>query len=307
MGLYMALIPKQAEAEETRYAGDPLLAGAGARSLGMGGAFVALADDATAAYWNPAGLAGQTLTEVQVQHAEQFGGTVNQDAFALARPTTVGGFGASILRLGVGRITLTDLEDPTRPPGPDNRPVVSRVAGAADHTVYLAYGRRATPSLSVGVALKMAWRRLGVGNGSGFGFDLGLLYESGTGIRAGLSVRNATRTRIHFDSGAEDRISPSLLIGLAYSRRFPALRGRVVWSSSAHLGEQKSEVESGQGLCLGTEYLYRDVLAFRIGVRDRRFTAGTGVHLFDRLAFDLAYLDHGELDNTYRISASLFF
>ena len=28
----------------------------GVRALGMGGAFVAVADDATAAYWNPAGL-----------------------------------------------------------------------------------------------------------------------------------------------------------------------------------------------------------------------------------------------------------
>src|SRR5262245_37475869 len=31
--------------------------GSGARAWGMGGAFVAVADDATAATWNPAGLA----------------------------------------------------------------------------------------------------------------------------------------------------------------------------------------------------------------------------------------------------------
>ena len=29
----------------------------GTRAMGMGGVFVAVADDATAAYWNPAGLA----------------------------------------------------------------------------------------------------------------------------------------------------------------------------------------------------------------------------------------------------------
>ena len=75
----------------SRYGGDPLLVGAGARSLGMGGAFVALSDDATAVYWNPAGLAGLARMEVQVQHTEQFGGTGNHDAFALARPSPIGG------------------------------------------------------------------------------------------------------------------------------------------------------------------------------------------------------------------------
>ncbi len=39
-----------------KYAADWLSYGAGARALGMGGAYVAVADDATAAYWNPAGL-----------------------------------------------------------------------------------------------------------------------------------------------------------------------------------------------------------------------------------------------------------
>ena len=39
-----------------KYAGDFLTLGVGARPLGMGGSFAAIADDSTAAYWNPAGL-----------------------------------------------------------------------------------------------------------------------------------------------------------------------------------------------------------------------------------------------------------
>ena len=34
----------------------PSPVGSGARALGMGGAFIAIADDATAASWNPGGL-----------------------------------------------------------------------------------------------------------------------------------------------------------------------------------------------------------------------------------------------------------
>ena len=35
---------------------SPNPVGSGARALGMGGAFIAIADDATAASWNPGGL-----------------------------------------------------------------------------------------------------------------------------------------------------------------------------------------------------------------------------------------------------------
>ena len=38
--------------------------GAGARSLAMGGAFVSIADDATATYWNPAGMSQITRKEI---------------------------------------------------------------------------------------------------------------------------------------------------------------------------------------------------------------------------------------------------
>ena len=48
----------------TKYAGEFLALGVGARALGMGGAFVSLADDATAAYWNPAGIVLATGREL---------------------------------------------------------------------------------------------------------------------------------------------------------------------------------------------------------------------------------------------------
>ena len=54
-----ALIPEPAHgqvAQEVGFSGSPNLVGSGARALGMGGAFIAVADDATAASWNPGGL-----------------------------------------------------------------------------------------------------------------------------------------------------------------------------------------------------------------------------------------------------------
>ena len=52
----IAILPAVAE----NYTGDFLTNGVGGRALGLGGAYVSIADDTTAAYWNPAGIASVT-------------------------------------------------------------------------------------------------------------------------------------------------------------------------------------------------------------------------------------------------------
>ena len=70
----------------TRYAGEFLRIGVGARALGMGSAFVGLADDGTAAFWNPAGLATLSERQVTAMHAEQFGSIVQYDFLSYVMP-----------------------------------------------------------------------------------------------------------------------------------------------------------------------------------------------------------------------------
>ena len=60
-------------AHATKYAGEFLKVPVGARAVGMGGAFTAVADDATAIWWNPAGMVYLPYHEVLPQHAEKFG------------------------------------------------------------------------------------------------------------------------------------------------------------------------------------------------------------------------------------------
>ena len=52
--------------------------GVGARAMGMSGAFTAVADDASAAYWNPAGLAQLESLEIQGMFGSYLSG-LNQD------------------------------------------------------------------------------------------------------------------------------------------------------------------------------------------------------------------------------------
>lgn len=272
----------------------------------MGNAFVALSDDASAIYWNPAGLAILRKKEIHLQHAEQFGGSVNHDVFTLGLPFRHGGFGIGVVRLGIDDIALTDLEDPSRPLGPDNRPVISRRVGATDYTLHVAYARAIRPNAKLGATAKFIRRNLGQGSGSGFAFDLGLLYAPHPYLKMGALLHNATRTRIAFDTGARDRISPSLVLGAASTLPVAVLNSTVTGSISLHVGEDKSAIEAYQGVRLGLEYWLKHRVALRMGMQDGHLTFGTGLQT-RRFSLDLAFVEHAHLNASYRISTSLYF
>ena len=96
----------------TKYAGEFLKLPVGARAIGMGSAFVAVTDDATAPYWNPAGMVYLPYREVLFQHAERFGSLLNHDWISGVFP--LGGkekheqaIGVSFVRLAVDDIPIT--------------------------------------------------------------------------------------------------------------------------------------------------------------------------------------------------------
>ncbi|MFQ5770148.1 MAG: hypothetical protein ACE5HX_06410 [bacterium] len=75
------------------YAAEFLRIGVGARALGMGGAYVALANDGTAVFWNPAGLAQINALQLSFTHAPMFNGLAQHNfasaALKIARNTAI--------------------------------------------------------------------------------------------------------------------------------------------------------------------------------------------------------------------------
>ena len=287
------------------YAGEFLAVGAGARALALGNAYVAIADDATAGYWNPAALAAIDARQAHAMHGERFSGLVDQDFLALAQPgRRLDGIALSLLRVGVGDIKLTTLQNPNLPISPENRPIVASVASSADYALYLSGARRLHDRLALGTSLKLIYRSFSDFNAYGFGLDLGLRLRMGPGLVLAANLRDLTTTPIYWSTDASDRISPSLLLGLAYSR--PIGGGQATAAFASRAGGDAENAAGDQPLNAALEYWYGG-LALRAGLEENRQAFGIGVQPHQRLTLDVAYLQHNELEATYLFSAGFRF
>jgi hypothetical protein len=287
------------------YAGEFMALGAGARGLALGSAYVAIADDATAGYWNPAGLATIESRQLHLMHAERFSGLVDHDYVAIARPgRRLHGLAFGLMRVGVDDIPFTRLQDPGRPLGPDNRPLVASTATSADYALYLSGGHRLRPRLAVGASLKMIYRSVGSFSAYGFGLDLGLRYRLTSGLSLAANLRDVTTTPVVWDTDTTDRIQPSVLVGIAYTTALVGGTATALVASRA--GGEASGADDTQPLNAGIEYWHRG-LALRAGLEETRQAFGIGLRPHRRISLDLAYLQHDELETTYQFSATFHF
>jgi len=325
----LALLGAPSTAGATRYAGEFLRNGVDARALGMGSAFAGLADDGTAAFWNPAGLATLGTKQATAMHAEEFGSIVHYDFLSYTTPLgSAGGpkqaLAVSLLRLGVDDIPDTrnlqilDVNGNGKFDYPEDRLVVdeSKFLFESDNDVALlfSYARTLGQRFSLGGNLKVIHQWLGDSlRSNGFGLDIGALYLGPHGWSAGGRLTDATTTRILWNTGTNEFIAPSLRVGTAKSFTFnnqkhivtPAFDVQVgfadeVLSSQAHAGSVTFEFHPG------LEYWLERKVALRAGMDARNFSAGAGFR-YRQFGLDYAYLDHQDLDASHRISAFLSF
>ncbi len=317
-----------------KYAGEFLALGAGGRSLGMGGAFVALARDVTAGYWNPAGLSFLDYPQFMLMHSRQFAGNVNYDfgsaGFPVGRRTS---FGLSIIRLGVDDIQETALRNPDIGLGETyrdengqlvrNTPFVANLFSSTDYALFLTYSKRVADSFAYGGNIKLINRSIGDNSAWGIGFDVGFLFNPTSRLIVGLNFRDVTTTLISWDTGRDELIRPSIRAGVTFPFFLSALGGQLQPSVDFVIhfedrGGDAALADIGPGsldINFGWEYLYHDAFAIRFGLADLgesqssqidigKLSAGVGLH-FPKLQIDYAYLGHEDLGSTHRISAKL--
>lgn len=180
--LFTVMLARRSDAQKRIYVNEYLNIGVGARGLSLAGSQAALANDVTAAYWNPAGLMHiKNDLELGGMHAEYFSGNAKYDYLAVAKPLKnkdrVVAFSA--LRFAIDDIPNTI--DYVQPDGSfDESKLKSMSAG--DYAFLLSYAQKlklfkkdSLFQTTVGGNAKVIYRHLGsMANAWGFGIDAGI-------------------------------------------------------------------------------------------------------------------------------------
>ncbi|MBP1657593.1 MAG: hypothetical protein H6Q31_2194 [Bacteroidetes bacterium] len=317
--LSMAGAVAAAQTSVGKYAGEFISLGVGGRALALGGAYVALANDVTAGYWNPAGLAHISYPQIALMHDEQFGSLVNHDYGAVAIPVgSRTSIGLSLIRLGVDDIPDTrnagvDINgNVTYDPAQFSRVDPDRVTyfNAADYALYFTYAQRYSDDFTYGANVKLIRRDLGDATATGIGFDVGVWYTPMENLVLGANVQDITTTFLAWSTGRNELISPTMKVGSAYfidlfgGRFAPAVDVDVRfenrrYASTMNFGPVSFDLHGG------LEFQFKELIALRAGYSDvKQLTMGAGVHL-PKLHIDYSFAKLDAIDqpgNTHRIS-----
>lgn len=273
--------------------------GVGARALGMGGAYTALADEVNALYWNPAGLSRLEKREVSASHAEMFEST-RLDFLAYAHPTRQGTFAAGLTYLSQGKIEGRDSQ---------GRPTAGY--DASDAAVSAGYARKAELA-DLGAAVKYIRSRIGSSEAQSLAVDLGTRREldgMGSGkLALGAAVRNLG-PGLKFDRERND-LPLRLAVDVAYK-----LAGGHSVAAEAVNGPRGT----GTDASFGGEFQAVKNLSLRAGYTTK--VAATGGSGFDaargmalglgfrneKWGLDYAVIASGELGRSHRFSLATRF
>ena len=155
----------------------------GPRAISLGGAFVAISDDATALFWNPSGIAKLNRNEFIAVHSEWIAG-INHDFGGLVVQLGSGG----TLGLSVISLTMDEMEVRTeiQPEG------TGEFFGANDMAIGATYAKNLTDRFSIGFTGKYIFQKIWHAQASGFALDFGTLFRTDlfNGMRIGAVITN---------------------------------------------------------------------------------------------------------------------
>ena len=192
------LFPAVAFSQFRKYSNEFLNIGAGARGLAMGSAQVASVNDATAGYWNPAGLVGvKDNPNAGIMHADYFAGIAKYDYVSLAIPIQDNKrtIGFSALRFAVDDIPNTLFL--VAPDGSINYNNIQSFS-SADYAFLFSFAQNIKETenkrISFGANAKVIYRKVGkFATAWGFGLDAGVQMH-GEKWHLGLMARDITTT-----------------------------------------------------------------------------------------------------------------
>jgi hypothetical protein len=302
--------------------------GVGARAVAMGGSFAAEANDLSALYWNPAGLSKVRGGALQLSTTKYLADITYSHAAVGFNLGSVGTLAASLLYLDSGDMKVRTI---TEPEGTGER------FSKQDLALQISYARALTDRFSIGTTVKYIREMIWHSSATATAFDIGVLFTTPyEDLRLGASMSNfgpkmqmSGRDIIFSVDPAQnqegnvevvnteyllDRFPLPLLfrVGLAWDAITTADHRVLVTTDAATPNDNSQYVNSGM------EYSFRNLLALRLGYRNRfeadgeqGLTWGVGLNMrvdrTTRASFDYAYADFGRLEQTHWYTFNLTF
>jgi hypothetical protein len=303
--------------------------GIGPRANGMGGAFTAVANDASALYWNPAGIASLDKYNAMFTYTKLFA-DINLTYFGLVLPAgDIGNFGLSVTALSVGDIEVTTEYFPEG---------TTETYSPASYAFGLTYARHITDAFLVGISAKYVREDIYNSNANGFCVDVGTIFTTPFyGIRFSSIISNyGTKMQINGDDllirhdpdpqragnnetidayYATDQFELPLRLQIGIAKDFQIMENQRLTLSvdAAHPNDNSEYVNIGGELALFNETIF-----FRGGYKtlflkdsQEGLTLGLGLNYSGLgnldLAVDYAFQQYKYLGNTHSFGVILKF
>ena len=157
--------------------------GPGARSLGMGSAYVSVANDASSLYWNPAGIVNVSRPEVQSFYTPWLVETQYYYNTAVVPLGPYGNLGFSFTAITMDEMIVRTVQEPE----PND---YGQKFDAGNISMGIAYAKKLTDRFSFGFQTKFIQESIWQMNAQGFAVDIGTLFITKRDLRIGMSVSN---------------------------------------------------------------------------------------------------------------------
>ncbi len=300
----------------------------GARGTAMGGAFVAVVNDVSAMYWNPAGLTDVEGVGFLVDNTSWIADITYNYLGATVSAGSIGVLGLSVTMSNIADMPVTTV---LRQEG------TGEVFGVSDLAVGLSYGIRLTDAFSIGFTPKFIHQKIWKMSASAFALDLGVKYRTPfEGFTLGMSISNfgtkmqmqGNNALVLYDpdpagSGNNGRIPAQLAtdewelplnfrVGLAYDLPLGDLGHLTLAADAQHPSDNYESVN------VGGEFQFNDVLYVRGGYKtlfladsEEGLALGLGVRQYIigniRLGLDYAYQDFTRLASVQKVTLGVQF
>lgn len=300
----------------------------GPRGVGLGGAFVALANDVSALYYNPGAISQPGYSQFQVSHTDWLVDTKFDWVGVMINLDGNSAIGVSITQLDYGEELITTEI---------NQEGTGETWNASDIAVGLSYARNLTDRFSIGGTAKYIQQKIWNESASAFALDVGLKYKTDfNGLTIGMSISNfGSDMRLDgkdlfrpIDTDQSNAGTNKTIVSRLKTDDWPLplfFRAGVAMDVLKYddiritaVADALRPSDSAETLNIGGEFAWRESVFIRGGMRslflperEESFTVGGGAKyeltVVNAVSFDYSYQEFGKFGGIQSLAIGITF